>query len=332
MLRRALDNGCTIYLLYDCTEMMQTQASLRRLLLTVGSATFVGMAAAMLLLTYAALLPLKELERAARRMAAGDYETPISVRHRDEVGSLAQSFETMRGAVQAHTAELSDLAEERQLLLGALTHEMKTPMTAIVGYSEALQTLRLSPEQRSECIEYLHRESRRLESLTQKMMRLITLTSGEEIESAPVSGAALDAILRPMLVPLAERGGVALSIDLKGFAAVGDADLLCSVLTNLYDNAASAGAKRVALLGVGNRLTVTDDGAGMTPDVLARVTEPFYRADKARGRAGGHAGLGLSLVQRIVSLHSGTLAMESAPGAGTTVTVVLPNGQSEGTV
>ena len=321
--RRTVENGCTVCLLYDCTDQIHGLDSLRRTLLSVGAIAFVLLTAAALLLTTAALSPLRELERAARRMAGGDYETPIPARHPDEVGSLANSFETMRRAVQNHLMELSEVAEERKLLLGALTHEMKTPMTAIVGYSEALNTLRLSKEQREECVRYLHRESRRLERLTQKMMRLITLDGGEPIALLPLTGEELLRVLDPMLGPIAANNGTALSMDLDAFITEGDLDVMCSVIVNLFDNAVSAGAKHVGIFGTANAVTVRDDGAGMEPEVLARVTEPFYRADKARSRTGGHAGLGLALVKRIVALHDGALSFVSAPGKGTTVTVRL---------
>lgn len=327
--RRTLENGCTVYLLYDCTAGIRALQGLKRTLLTVGAVAFCGLTVAALLLTYAALSPLKELERAARRMAGGDYSTPIRKRHSDEVGSLAESFETMRGAVQKHLAELSGVAEERKLLLGALTHEMKTPMTAIVGYSEALNALRLSEEQKAECITYLHRESKRLEVLTQKMMRLITLDGGESITPEPIYGETLEGILEPMLKPIAQKRGTEVTFDLAGFSAVGDSNLIVSVLSNLFDNAASAGARHILIAGDGPTLSVSDDGAGMAPEVLARVTEPFFRADKARGRAGGHAGLGLALVQRIVDLHGGMLSFQSEPGKGTTVTVRLPKNEKE---
>ena len=169
----------------------------------------------------------------------------------------------------------------------------------------------------------MYAESKRLEALTQKMMRLIAVDGGEAIALLPVTGEALSQTLRPMLSKLAEQRGVALHLALNDFAAIGDADLLCSVLTNLFDNAVSAGASEVWLAGRGPVLVVTDNGPGMTKEVLARVTEPFYRADKARSRKTGHAGLGLALVQRIVTLHRGTLLIESEPNQGTTVTVKL---------
>ena len=323
VLCESLPDGSDIYLLHDCTAVIDAARRLTHTFLLIGGVAFLALAVALWLLTHAALGPLAELERAARRMAAGDYETPIRSRHRDEVGSLARSFEQMRLSVQEQIAAVSEVAEQRKLLVGALTHELKTPMTAIVGYSEALHTLRLSEEQQAESLRFLYAESKRLEALTQKMMRLIAVDGGEAIALLPVTGEALSQTLRPMLSKLAEQRGVALHLALNDFAAIGDADLLCSVLTNLFDNAVSAGASEVWLAGRGPVLVVTDNGPGMTKEVLARVTEPFYRADKARSRKTGHAGLGLALVQRIVTLHRGTLLIESEPNQGTTVTVKL---------
>lgn len=318
-----LDDGSAIYLLHDCTVSLDTAKRLTVRFVWIAAGAFLVIAAALLLLTHRLLSPLKSLERAAKQIAAGDYETPIRVRQNDEIGSLAMSFERMRQSVQTHIRAVSDVAEERKLLLGALTHELKTPMTAIIGYSEALETLRLSPEQQKESIAFLHRESVRLEALTQKMMRLITLEDADAIDAAPLSGERLYALLFPMLEPIAQKKAVRLTLDLFDFSAAADADLIVSVLANLFDNAVSAGAAAVRITGRGSVLTVTDNGKGMTPEVLRRVTEPFFRADKARSRGEGHAGLGLALAGRIVRLHGGTLAFSSVPGEGTTVTVTL---------
>ncbi len=320
---KAQAGTCTLYVLSDCSPVFFELQGLTRLFALIGGGAFLLIAVLTPLLTRALLSPLKELERAARRIAGGDYQTPVAVKHNDEIASLGRSFEQMRQSVQAHLLRVTEVAEERKLLLGALTHELKTPLTSIVGYSEALEKLNLSPAQQRESIAFLHRESRRLESLTQKLMRLITLSDGERIDCVPLGGEQLDAIVRPLLQAASEKSGSAADLDLSGFRAAGDADLLCTVLTNLYDNAASAGAKTVRITGSGNRLTVADDGSGIPEAALARVTEPFFRADKARSRTGGHAGLGLALVRQIVQLHRGTLTIETSPGRGTTVTVTV---------
>ena len=323
LLGEYLPDGSDIYLLHDCSTVIAAAQSQTRIFLSIGGIAFAVMAVLLWLLTHVTLQPLAELERAARRIAAGDYDTPIQSRRHDEVGSLASSFERMRQSVQEQIETVSEVAEQRKLLVGALTHELKTPMTAIVGYSEALRTLHLSNEQRADCMRFLHAESKRLEALTQKMMRLVAIDGGEQISLSPVTGEMLEKTLRPMLTKIASDRGVTLHLALNDFAAAGDADLLCSVLTNLFDNAVSAGATEIWLAGRGAVLVVTDNGPGMTKAVLARVTEPFYRADKARSRKAGHAGLGLALVQRIVTLHHGTLLIESEPGQGTSVTVKL---------
>lgn len=318
-----LPNDSTLYVLYDCSDVFLQQRALTRLFLWIGGSAFLLTAVLTFWLTGRLLSPLKTLERAAKRIAAGDYSTPIAVRRTDEIGSLAQSFERMRQSVRAHIERVSEVAEERKLLLGALTHELKTPLTSIIGYSEALEKLRLSPKERRECVAFLHRESRRLEALTQKLMRLITLSGGEPIDAVSVTGDALERVVRPLLEPIAQRNGAMLRFVWEDFSATGDEDLLCSALANLFDNAVSAGAKHIAIEGRGSVLTVRDDGCGIPPEALACVTEPFFCANKTQGREAGHAGLGLALVGEIAKAFGGTLEVESALGAGTAVTLRL---------
>ena len=153
------------------------------------------------------------------------------------------------------------------------------------------------------------------------MMRLITLTGGEEIERTPFSAAALFSIVEPTLRDTALRQGANLTFTDAGASYQIDADLMASVLINLVDNACSAGAKQVAVIAAPGSLRVADDGCGIAPELVRRVTQPFFRADKARSRKQGHAGLGLALVSRIVELHNGTLEIESEVGRGTTMTI-----------
>jgi two-component system phosphate regulon sensor histidine kinase PhoR len=99
---------------------------------------------------------------------------------------------------------------------------------------------------------------------------------------------------------------------------------MASVLINLVDNACSAGATQICVAAEGNRLNVSDNGCGIPADVLCRVTQPFFRADKARSRGQGHAGLGLALVSRIAELHGARLEIASEVGKGTTVQFLFP--------
>ena len=100
-----------------------------------------------------------------------------------------------------------------------------------------------------------------------------------------------------------------------------DADLITGVLINLVDNACSAGAKYVTISAQERVISVSDDGCGIPQEIIDKVTQPFFRADKARSRRGGHAGLGLALVSRVAQLHGARLGIESREGSGTTVSI-----------
>ena len=207
------------------------------------------------------------------------------------------------------------------MLIGALTHEMKTPLTAIIGYAESLDRAKLNEAQREEAVSFIHRESRRLERLSQKMMQLVSLTDGEDIVLRDVSARELFDTVKQTLEMVADRQGASLRFIESGERFAIDADLITGVLINLVDNACSAGAKHVTVSAGERELSVSDDGCGMPPDIIDKVTQPFFRADKARSRRGGHAGLGLALAERVAQLHGARLFIESREGIGTTVSL-----------
>ncbi|MEA5047069.1 MAG: ATP-binding protein [Eubacteriales bacterium] len=310
-----------IFLVRDVSSVYTEIRSLTLKFVLICTAAFLLSAAVVMFSTFRALRPLKLLQRSAAAIADGVYDRRIEVRGKDEIAELAASFNKMADAVSRHIDEVTATAEERKLLLGALTHELKTPMTSIIGYSESLQKTKLSSAQKTEAVSYINRECGRLERLTQKMMRLITLTGGEEIERVPISAAALFSAVEPTLRDAASRQGANLTFTDSGACYRVDADLMASVLINLVDNACSAGAKHIRITAASRSIAVADDGCGIAPELVRRVTQPFFRADKARSRRQGHAGLGLALVSRIVELHNGVLAIESEVGSGTTMTI-----------
>lgn len=310
-----------IYIARDVTSVYAGIRALTWRFLAICAGAFLVSAAVILPSTFIALSPLKTLRENAAAIASGIYDRRIEVRGRDEIAELATSFNKMADAVQRHIDAVTATAEERKLLLGALTHELKTPMTSIIGYSESLQKTKLTRGQRGDAIAYINRESARLERLTQKMMRLVTLTDGEEIELLETPAAALFAAVEPTLRDVAARQCVEVTLTDEGASYRMDTDLMASVLINLFDNACAAGAKRVSIEAAFGRLTVADDGCGIKKELIERVTQPFFRADKARGRRRGNAGLGLALVSRIAQLHCGELVIDSQEGLGTAVTL-----------
>ena len=229
----------------------------------------------------------------------------------------------MADAVQEKIADLQEDVQRREDFMGAFAHELKTPMTSIIGYADMLRTLQIDPAEQHEAAGAIYHESRRLEALSYKLLSLLSL-SDERLELAPVDLTDLWPQLRmacPQVPLLTPQGGAVVH---------GDADLLLDLLCNLVQNAAKASPAgmpvTVLLADAGDTvaLTVQDHGCGIPADKLARVTEPFYMVDKSRARKQGGSGMGLALCQRIAAVHGGTLQISSQVGVGTAVTVTLP--------
>lgn len=299
--------------------MYQGIYTLRLQFIAICLGTFILSAVIIMLCTFRALQPLKTLQKSAAAIANGIYDQRIGIHGRDEIAELGKSFNKMADAVQQNIEKITATAEERKLLLGALTHELKTPMTAIIGYSEYLQKSRLTVAQREEAIDFIHLESQRLERLTQKMMRLITLTDGESVQLSIVPVKQLFTMIERTVLVTAKERGVNVTMDFESVYYNMDVDLIASVIINLFDNACAAGAKNVHINATQAGVTVSDDGCGIPSKALELITQPFYRIDKARSRKHGNAGLGLALVQRIAELHHAGLIIESEENKGTRI-------------
>ena len=255
--------------------------------------------------------PLSQLADAAAKLADGDYAAPLPAAKNDEMNALIRAFSRMSAAIDERETALRTQAEERQALIDALAHEMRTPLTAILGGARLLQQSRLSGSQRSELLDTMAREASRLSTMDERLL-LLTRLDHEAPAFAPFDSQAM------AREALSVFDGVRLEGD--GAVFVGERELTILLLRNLVVNAQRAGGKeavRVTLHPDG--FDVTDYGCGMTKEQIARAFEPFYKADKARTRSAGGAGLGLPLCRKIARLHHGELHMESEIGRGTRV-------------
>ena len=276
------------------------------------------------------LRPLRKLTGISEKIAGGEYALRSGLQTGDEVGELSRSFDHMADTVQQKISDLEDTARRRELLLGALTHEMKTPMTAIIGFSGSLLSMPLSEEERMEAAHEINEAARRTERLSQKMMQLISLQENPVTLKNTIDAGELLSKVREALAPAANEKQITLKTECRTDTLTGDPDLLFSLLSNLTDNALKASPENSEITLNARRengnqiLAVTDHGSGIPADHLALVTEPFYRVDKARSRKLGGAGLGLSLCQMIAASHRGRLHIESEPGRGTMVSMTWP--------
>lgn len=276
------------------------------------------------------LRPLRRLTQVSEEISGGQYSLRSGIASQDEVGELSASFDHMAETVEQKILDLQEQSRRRELLLGALTHEMKTPMTAIIGFSDSLLSMPLNEEKRMEAAHEIHEAALRTERLSQKMMQLIAMTDCTVLVRRKLAVEELFQQLQIMLHDQLAEKQLTLITEAETEQLDGDADLMMSLLTNLIDNAMKASAPGQTILlsaktgAKDHQLSVCDNGHGIPADKIALVTEPFYRVDKARSRRMGGAGLGLSLCQMIAQVHGGYLTIESTVGCGTTITMTWP--------
>lgn len=217
--------------------------------------------------------------------------------------------------------------------MGSFAHEMKTPMTSIIGYADLMRGQSLTTDEQIDAANYIFSEGKRLENLSFKLLDIF-VADRRELALKQVSPAGIVMDITEHLQPIYEKTGIALSCKCEEGTCVIEPDLTRMPLLNLLDNARKAldhgGHIQIdcSMLQDGCRFIIADNGKGIPPEALQHLTEAFYRVDKSRSRAQGSAGLGLTLCAKIVELHHGTIHFDSGPGVGTTVTVDLKGGRA----
>lgn len=294
-------------------------------------ALIAGVAALSLVVSHLILRPLARVSAAARKMTEGQLDQRVPVISDDELGRLSADFNAMAVRIEGQMGELADAAQREKDFTAAFAHEIKTPLTSIIGYADLLLSRDNSPEQVRESAGYIFREGQRLEALSGKLMELIVL----DRRVFPLRPASMRLFLERTgnaLRPAMERAGIRLDVEAEEAPAFIEPDLMETACLSLLDNArkATPSGGCITLTGrtedSGYLIQVSDTGKGIPVEELNRITEPFYMVDKSRARAQGGAGLGLALCQRIVTLHGGTLEFESILGKSTTARIHLKGG------
>jgi signal transduction histidine kinase len=268
--------------------------------------------------------PLRDMARAARRMEMGDYSRRVATASRDEVGQLAIAFNRM-------SSELESLERVRRDLVANVSHELKTPISALRAHLENLLDGVERPDSRT--LQVMLAQSERLGRLVDQLLELSRLESGdlplrrEEVRLRPL----VSRVVSEIEVTRARRD-VELSQDVPEDlpAIFADAERVHQVLFNLLDNAVrftpSGGRVRVTASRHNGSVdvAVADTGPGIAPEHLPRLFDRFYRVDMARSREDGGTGIGLAIARSVVEAHGGRIWAESEPGKGSTFTFELP--------
>lgn len=274
--------------------------------------------------------PLRKLEAASRQIAAGDYGSRVSIRSHDEIGQLGQSFNAMAQAVEQHTHALKEESQRQKRFVAAFTHELKTPMTSILGYADMLRSGEQPPQKQQTAANYIYHESLRLERLSKSLLQLLGLEQGT-VRLEPVSvSAVFNDVVRSM-----DRTQEQIEIHCPKEASVlAERTLLGDLLHNLVCNGFHAQPKdgKVTLTctpcAEGWCIGVEDKGIGIPKEEQDRIFEAFYRVDKSRARENGGNGLGLNLCAQIAELHGTKLRIESKVAQGTRMSLCLKEGKA----
>lgn len=321
------------YSVTDLQRQLTRQALETVILCLVLSLTGAGL---LLLLVWFLLRPLGALGKSARQIAGGSYGQRVAVRGHDELAGLARDMNDMAQAVQDRVEQLERVAEERRVFIGNLAHEMKTPLTSILGFADLLYLPKeVSDAERVEYAHVISEEARRLSSLSGKLLELITLGSANlTMEPASLQTVADEAALS--LKPLMAQSRLELHAHCPDVLIDMDRELFKSLLYNLLDNGRKAseqgGRLELSAKAEGEAVTILirDYGRGIPQEEIGKITQPFYMVDKSRARKAGGAGLGLALCQEIVKVHRGTMDIQSVPGRGTLIRLTFPISQQGG--
>ena len=278
--------------------------------------------------------PLTRLSRGAREIADGNFSFRSEIRSDDEIGRLSQDFDRMADRIEENVQMLEESVKAQERFVSSFTHELKTPMTSVIGYADLLRSQELSEEERCDAANYIFMEGKRLERLSLKLMEIYVAKGGNICLSPQNPGAIAEDVVAH-LCPIYQERNIFLETCCERGTCRLEPDLFRSLLVNLIDNAGKAiGEEGHILVAVhmtndGCVLLVEDDGPGIPEEAKVHLTEAFYRVDKSRSRKQGGAGLGLTLCANIAELHGGALGFENREGGGTRVRVELRGGRDE---
>jgi len=278
-----------------------------------------------LILSRRILYPIKALTEAARRLGQGDFSQRLELKDKGEVGELARAFNSMAN-------DLERAEQLRRNMVADVAHELRTPLSNIRGYLEAVNDGVMKPD--AESIQSLNEEATRLARLVDELQELSLAEAGELkliCQSEDISKLISQSVLA--FQAQAASKGVALSVDLGDeLPSVNiDSQRIAQVLHNLLDNAMahtdSGDSINVSAIQKDNwvEVSVADTGKGIPDEDLPNIFERFYRVDKSRARATGGSGLGLTIAKRLVEAHGGSIEVQSELGRGTRLTFTLPS-------
>lgn len=313
---------------FDLSHVYSLRETQQRQYLIIYSAVIVFGIVSSMVLSFVLTRHLHRLTVTVRKITGGDLSRRSQIGAHDEFGQLSRDFDAMADKLQENISKLESDMQRQESFMGAFAHELKTPMTSIIGFADLLRQGNMDENTRIMAADYIYSEGKRLERLSFKLLDLLLLKK-DTVSMKRVWLNTYLAEVERALAPNMKAKNIRLVCKADSKRVVFETDLVKSLLYNLVDNASKAmdAGGIIAIVGTaipgGCQFQVVDNGRGMEQEELTKITEAFYRVDKARSRSQGGAGLGLALCRQIAELHNGSIQFTSVPGKGTRVTVTL---------
>lgn len=313
-----------LYMYYPLAKILELTNEDVRILTFAALVFLIGLSFIIYKAVKKLLAPLTTLQQAANDMRNKKYETRVQVKTDDEVGQLARAFNDM-----AQSIEQED--EAQRTFLATVSHELRTPISYVKGYSEAIEQGYIDEQKIPETIHLIAREANRMQRITNDLLTLARNEKSEKLELMPI---VLEECIRESVLLLEQQLNekqITLQLQVEDeWIVAGDEQKLKQVFINVFENAItySKQNERIKLMiskhGKYAHVQIQDFGIGISPKDLPHITDRFYRVNKARSRADGGSGLGLSIVSQIIEQHQGKLMIESKLNQGTSVHVYIP--------
>lgn len=326
-------NDYVIFTTYDVSNIYnQYNEQLRFVqIVSLGAA---GITATILLLfIYLSLKPLTKINQSIRQIAKGDYSLRLKKTGGQEFQELVDNINIMAQSIEQNVKEIQRVADGRKRFNVDLTHEMKTPLTSIMGFADILRIKRsVTPEERQEYASIIVEETKRLRSLSDKLLEL-TQVSQLPLDRIPLDADSFISDVCTATQPLLAEKQLELTSRIQeGTIFYANPELFKSLLYNVIENAVKAsGTKQTITIKCSNDsenvfFSITDQGIGMTPEEIENATDLFYTINPSRSKQKGgiNVGIGLALCKEIAIRHNGTLKITSPPTGGTTISITLP--------
>ncbi len=311
---------------YDITDVFTERDRQLNYFYKIDIAVILVSAISICILSLFLTKPIIKLNETSKKITQGLYKERIDIKSKDEIGELAKSFNIMIDTIENKINELELSVKQREEFITNFTHELKNPMTSIIGYADILKSGKYDNDVNLRAANYIFNEAKRLETLAHKLMDLM------ELSNEHITLESLDIVwfMNNLYKDINDTlGEIKLELNIEKAYVVADKVLLESCLRNLIDNSKKANPKDKIIRVVGKvennkyKISIIDKGCGIPEEDLPRITESFYIVDKVRAKTNGRSGIGLSICEKIAKLHNSKLEITSKVDEGTSISLYL---------